>query len=128
MSREVATREDSGDHCPDHVGTGPACTPIWCTNMDQAQMLEDRIGAIAWLVGQTREAALHGNGDVAEGLSMTAALEAARILARSILQDDDLRTPDSDDLLLWSVFTLSPRPLKLAAAPGDPPARAEGAP
>ncbi len=120
MSREVATREDSGDHCPAHVGTafGP-CASIGCTNMEQAQTLEDRVSAIDWLVGAARDAALHETDDASEGLSLTAALEAARILARSILQDDDLRTPDSDDVLWWSVFTLSPRPTKLAAAPEE---------
>lgn len=120
MSREVATREDSGDHCPDHVGTafGP-CTSIGCTNMEQAQMLEDRAAAIGWLVARARDAVLHGNGDASDGLSVAAALEAVRVLARSITDAGSITEDGDDSPALWSVFSLSPRPQRLAAAPEE---------
>jgi|GEM_PF-3771012 len=80
-----------------------------CSLMLEARLLQDRLDAIAALVEQARDGVLSGSDQASPGMPLSAALEAAGVLARSITEDEYLKGKDTwtrpgDDRLLWIVL------------------------
>jgi hypothetical protein len=61
-----------------------------CSVMGEAMLLQDRLDVIAALAEEARTSYLQ-NAEVMPGVSVSAALEAVRLLARSITEDDELK-------------------------------------
>lgn len=94
----------TGTNCERHPGEN--CNPADCTIMGESQILEDRVTAIAFLVDAARESVLAGSdasADGAGGMPLSAALEAAHVLARSIIEDRNLLVP-GETLVRWNVL------------------------
>ena len=88
---------------------GENCNPSDCTIMGESQLLEDRVTAIAFLVEAARDGVLAGcdaAADCAEGMPLSAALEAAKVLARSIIEDKELLLP-GQSRVRWNVLSPS---------------------
>lgn len=107
-------------HCPFHEGkwsdkepcVGPGAS---CVVLAEAALLQDRLDMIAALAWEARDSYLQ-NADVPPGVSVSAALETIRLLARSITEDDELKDRDAftapgDGRLLLTVLRQNPRPL-----------------
>jgi hypothetical protein len=60
-----------------------------CNALAQSFVLDDRLLAIEGLVTEVRACLLDNCEEVMRGVSLTAALEAARLLARSITREAD---------------------------------------
>jgi hypothetical protein len=60
-----------------------------CVVLRQGRLLEDRLLAIEGLLTEVRACLLDNCVEVMSGVSVTAALEAARLLARSITREAD---------------------------------------
>lgn len=93
----------SAPHCPMHDERSgyvyPPCFPNSCPFTRQAKLLEDRVDAIHFLVEGVRSSLLDGCDHVAvtddgQMLSLSAALETARVLASVLLDDPD---PEKND-------------------------------
>ena len=129
-------------HCPFHEGkwadeepcVGPGAT---CVVLAEAALLQDRLDMIAALAWEARDSYLQ-NADVPPGVSVSAALETIRLLARSITEDNQLKDGDAflapgDDRVLLTVLRQNPRPLptggggeELHLAPKTRPTRLPG--
>jgi hypothetical protein len=106
-------------HCPFHEGKWSdkePCVPpgASCGVIGLATLLQDRLDVIAALAEEARTSYLQ-NADVMPGVSVSAALETVRLLARSITEDEELRdgafTVPGDDRALLMVLRQNPRPL-----------------
>jgi hypothetical protein len=98
---------NTGTKCERHPGED--CNPADCTIMGEAQILEDRVTAIAFLVDAARDGVLQGceaAPDCAGGMPLTAALEAAHVLARSIIEDRNLLVA-GETRVRWGVLSPS---------------------
>lgn len=88
-----------------------------CTVMGEAMLLQDRLDMIAALAEDARTSYLQ-NAEVMPGVSVSAALETVRLLARSITEDDELKdgafTAPGDDRVLLTVL----RPRRVPATGG----------
>lgn len=80
------TNSKSNRSCPFHPGEDCLAPLSGCVNMGRIRVLDDRAVAVAHLVEQCRESALEGYDD-ALGLPLSAALEAANLLALAISRD-----------------------------------------
>jgi len=82
-------------HCPIHEGKWSDKEPCLvsgasCTVMAEATLLQDRLDMIAALAEDARTSYLQ-NAEVMPGVSVSAALETVRLLARSITEDEELK-------------------------------------
>jgi hypothetical protein len=91
-------------NCPFHQGCPKPCASGGCAIWAETQLLEHRLAALEWLVGETKECLLDNCCEVAPGVSLPAALETARVLVRSITRDPDLMEP-GDARVRWTVLS-----------------------
>jgi hypothetical protein len=79
-----------------------------CNVLAQSFVLDDRLLAIEGLVTEVRACLLDNCGEVMAGVSLTAALDAARLLARSITREADADLPvghaAGEERLRWIVL------------------------
>jgi hypothetical protein len=93
MSARAASRsEEEAVRCPLHE-PGQCPGEEGCLSVSQSRLLDDRVSAIEGLVTGVRACLLDNCAEVMEGVSLTAALEAARLLARSITREPDTMDP-----------------------------------
>jgi len=91
-------------NCPFHQGWPKSCASSGCAIWAETLLLEHRLEAIEWLVGETKECLLDNCCEVAPGVSLPAALETARVLVRSITRDPDLMEP-GDTRVRWTALS-----------------------
>jgi|GEM_PF-5405643 len=107
-------------HCPFHEGKWSDVAPCLapgtdCAVIGVATLLQDRLDVIAALAEEARTSYLQ-NADVMSGVSVSAALETIRVLARSITEDESLKSDDAftapgDGRVLLTVLRQGPRPI-----------------
>lgn len=110
-------------HCPVHERQGClpkslSCEQIHCTVLEEARLLKDRLNVIEYIARQTRECLIDNCREAWEGVSLEAALDTVRLLARSLVYDPDLLV-EGEEQVRWCVLRSDPETAtpKLAPAP-----------
>lgn len=102
-----ARAQEESPSCPYH-GPGECEGRVACNVLAQGRILDDRLLAIEGLVTEVRACLLDNCEEVMTGVSLTAALEAARLLARSITREADadpaIGHADGEERVRWIVL------------------------
>jgi hypothetical protein len=109
MSPRAASRsEDEAVRCPAHDPGHCPGEEGGCAALQRSSLLDDRVLATEGLVTEVRSCLLGNCKEVMTGVSLTAALEAARLLARSITREVDVDPKighgDGEARVRWAVM------------------------
>jgi hypothetical protein len=88
-ARDASRSEEEAVRCPVHEPGQCPGEEAGCAALFRSRLLDNRLLAIEGLVTEVRACLLDNCDEVMRGVSLTAALEAARLLTRSITREVD---------------------------------------